>query len=327
MSTQEGKASTTSAKGKSDNSKPATRSGSSVSVDSSAKSLASVVNNTSVLNSSKDSSPATSTQSGSGTGLTDADKADLQSAAGSKESVLQLDQVPGSDTVSDSLKESASSKETIAGENSASAASEASTSTAVSAADADGNQSTSSNTELDLLGSSVLPSDFTLNSLLKDIEGDGSDGKANEMPPLDVSEIIRSFEDIPVESDSSTAGGSSVFDTGADTGTVGDSSERSNEIQMASSIQARSSLQDEHNYAHSRRQSPRRTPASSKPASGRSSPDVSDTAGEAEAGNAAGHEYGLRKTSSPNTSGIFANNLHQFMKSRVRKPIPKDMYM
>lgn len=317
MSTQEGKANTTSTKGKSDRSKPATGSGSIASVDSSAKSLASVVNNTTALNLSAKDSSATRAQSGCGTGLTDADKADSQGAAGSKES----------DSVSDSLKESASSKETIADDNSAPAASEALTSAAASGADVVGNRSTSSNTELDLLGSSVLPSDFTLNSLLKDIEGDGSGGKANEMPPLDVSEIIRSFEDMPAESDSSTAGNSSLFDTGGDTSTVGDSSEGSNEIQMASSIQGRSSLQAEHNYAHSRRQSPRRTPASSKPASGTSSPDVPDTASDAEAGNAAGHEYGLRKTSSPSASGTFVNNLYQVMKSRVRKPMPKAMCM
>ena len=137
------------------------------------------------------------------------------------------------------------------------------------------------------------------NTLLKDIEEDGSGGKANEIPPLDVSEIIRSFEDLPVESDSGTAGDSSLFDTGGDTSTMGDSSEGGNDIQMASSIQDRSSLQDEHSYANSRRQSPRRTPASSKPASGRSTPDVSDS------------EYGLRKTSSPSKSGIFITKLYQ----------------
>ena len=316
MSTQEGKANTASSQGKSDRSNPATVSGSSASVDSGAKSLASVVNNTSALNLSAKGSSASSTQSGSGTGLTDSDKARSQGAAGSKESDLQSGVVPSSDTVSGSPKESstdkesASNKETIEVDDSAPAASGASTSAgAASGGDVVGNQSASSNTDLDLLGSSQLPSDFTLDSLLKDIEEDGSGDKANEMPPLDVSEIIRSFEDLPVESDSSTAGDSSLFDTGGDTGTVGDSSEGSYDTQMASSIQGRSSLQDEHSYAHSRRQSPRRTPASSKPASGGSTPDVPDTASESEAGTAAGHEYGLRKTSSQSKSGIIVTNL------------------
>lgn len=305
MSTQEGKANTASTKGKSDRGKPATESGSSASVDSTAKSIASVVNNTSAVNVSSKDSPTSSKQSGSGTGLTDGDNADSQGAAGSKGSNWQSDEVPSSDTAGDSLKESStgkestSNKETIEDGGSTPAASEASTSAVASGGDVDGNQSTSSNTELDMLGSSVLPSDITLDSLLKDIEEDGSGGKANEIPPLDVSEIIRSFEDLPVESDSGTAGDSSLFDTGGDTSTVGDSSEGGNDIQMASSIQDRSSLQDEHSYANSRRQSPRRTPASSKPASGRSTPDVSDS------------EYGLRKTSSPSKSGIFITKLYQ----------------
>lgn len=305
MSTQEGKANTASTKGKSDRGKPATESGSSASVDITAKSIASVVNNTSAVNVSSKDSPASSKQSGSGTGLTDGDNADSQGAAGSKGSNSQSDEVPSSDTAGDSLeesstgKESTSNKETIEDGGSTPAASEASTSAVASGGDVDGNQSTSSNTELDMLGSSVLPSDITLDSLLKDIEEDGSGGKANEIPPLDVSEIIRSFEDLPVESDSGTAGDSSLFDTGGETSTVGDSSEGGNDIQMASSIQDRSSLQDEHSYANSRRQSPRRTPASSKPASGRSTPDVSDS------------EYGLRKTSSPSKSGIFITKLYQ----------------
>ena len=299
MSTQEGQVDTASTKGKRDSGKPATGSGSNTSVDSSAKSVASVVNNTSALNLSAKGNAASSKQSGAGTGMTDGDNADSQGAAGSKES----DEVPSSGTARDSLKESstdkesASNKETTEDGDSAPAASETSTSAAASGADVDSKQSTSSNTELDLLGSSMLPSDFTLDSLLKDIDEDGSGGKANEMPPLDVSEIIRSFEDLPVESDSNTAGNSSLLDTGGHTSTVGDSSEGSNDIQMASGIRDRSSLQDEHSYAHTRRQSPRRTPASSKPASGRSTPDVSDS------------EYGLRKTSSSSKSGIFVTNL------------------
>lgn len=310
MSIQEGKANTTSSKDKSDHSKPATRSGSSASVDSSAKNLASVVNNTSALNLSAKGSSTSSTQSGSGAGLTDADKADSQGASGSKESDSRSDQEPSSDPVRDSSKEpssdkeSVSTKETIEGDDSAPAASEASTSASASGGDVDSNQSSSSNTELDLLESSVLPSDFTLDSLLKDIDEVGSGGKASEMPPLDVSEIIRSFEDLP-------AGDSSVVNTGGDTGTVKDASEGSNDIQMATSIRNRLSLQNEHSYAHVRRQSPRRTPASSKPASGRSSPDVSDTADEAETGNAAGHDYGLRKTSSPGKIYYMASSMNR----------------
>ena len=85
MSTQEGKANTsTSTKGASDRGKPATESGSSASVDSTAKSLASVVNNTSALNVSAQDSSASSKQPGSGTGLTDGDNADSQGAAGSE---------------------------------------------------------------------------------------------------------------------------------------------------------------------------------------------------------------------------------------------------
>ena len=251
MSTQEGKTTTTSTDGNSDSSiTPATGSDSSESVDDSAKSLALVVNNTSAL-SGKDSS-------GSGTGPTGGDKANVQSAAGSSES----------DTASDSLnesstdKESTSNKEGNANQNSGSASSEALPSAAVpGATDIDENQSSASNSGLDLLGSSVLPSDLTLDSLLQDIEGDGSGAEGNEMPPLDVSEIIKSFEDIPVESGGSTPANSSLFDSEGDTGTVGDSLESANEIQMASSIQDKSSLQDEHDYAISRRQSPRRTPA------------------------------------------------------------------
>lgn len=257
MSTQEGKTTTTSTDGNSDSSiTPATGSDSSESVDDSAKSLALVVNNTSAL-SGKDSSGA-GIQPGSGTGPAGADKANLQSAAGSSES----------DTASDSLnelstdKESTSNKESNENQNSGSASSEAPPSAAVSGAtDVDENQSSASNTGLDLLGSSVLPSDLTLDSLLQDIEGDGSGAEGNEMPPLDVSEIIKSFEDIPVESGGSTPANSSLFDSEGDAGTVGDSLESANEIQMASSIQDKSSLQDEHDYAISRRQSPRRTPA------------------------------------------------------------------
>lgn len=317
MSTQEGKANTTSSKDKSDRTKPTTRSGSSASVDSSAKNLASVVNNTSALDLSAKGSSTSSTQSGSGAGLTDADKADSQGASGSKESDSRPDQEPSSDPVSDSSKESSTDKEsastkgTIEGDDSAPAASEASTSAAAPGGDVDSNQSSSSNTELDLLESSVLPSDFTLDSLLKDIDEVGSGGKANEMPPLDVSEIIRSFEDLPVESDSSTAGDSSDVNTGGDTGTVKDAPEGSNDIQMATSIRNRLSLQNEHSYAHVRRQSPRRTPASSKPASGRSTPDVPDTADEAETGTAAGHDYGLRKTSSPGKIYSMASSVNR----------------
>ena len=89
---------------------------------------------------------------------------------GQKGSNLQSDEVPSSDTAGDSLKESctdkqsANNKETTEDGDYAPAASEASTSAAASGGDVDGIQSTSSNTELDLLGSSVLPSDLTLDS-------------------------------------------------------------------------------------------------------------------------------------------------------------------
>ncbi|XP_078378002.1 uncharacterized protein LOC144661172 isoform X2 [Oculina patagonica] len=254
MSTQEGKTSSTSTDGNSDSSiTPATASDSRESVDSSAKSLASVVNNTSALNSSaKDSSSSAGTGHDAG-----ASESDSQASGFSTD------------------KEAASNKENT---TDGPATSEAPTSATTSGAtDGDGDQSTGNNTGLDLLGSSMLPSDFTLDSLLKDIEGDGSGGEGNDMPPLDVSEIIRSFEDLPVESSSNTPANSTLLESEGDTGTLGDSSESANEIQMASSIQDRSSLQDEHDYAIARRQSPRRTPAASK--SQTDAPDAEDEDG------------------------------------------------
>lgn len=108
---------------------------------------------------------------------------------------------------------------------------------------------------LDILGSSLLPSDLTLDNLLKDITTDGSGSEANEIPPLDISEIISSFEDIPIESEMSiTTSSSHDADSAASQGAF----DSDNEIRSQGSA-----LDDDHS-SNARRQSPRRAPAPSK---------------------------------------------------------------
>ena len=120
---------------------------------------------------------------------------------------------------------------------------------------------------------------FTLDNLLKDITGDDSEIEANEMPPIDVSEIISSFGDIPVESDiSPTATTSDGTVTVASQGTTVDPDNETRSGNQGSAI-------DDDGSANPRRQSPRRAPAPSK------STPVSS----------------LADVSSPNTSGMLAN--------------------
>lgn len=303
MSTQEGKTNTTSTD---DNIvTPAASSDACKSV----KNLTLVVNNTSALNSPvKDSLPA-GEKSGSSEPI-DVDEYDPENVTGSNESSSQAKQLSQSSPVSDAVqesstvKESDSHKQSTSNQDSEPAASKAAVSaTASSQTDIDDNRSTTSSTGLDLLGSSLLPSDATLDDLLKGMTGDGTDIEASDMPPLDLSEIISSFEDVPAESESNTPVSAALSDTVSDRGATGGSAQGTSNSQMLSSIQGKPHLEDD-SYATTRRQSPRRTPAPPKSASGSSSKDASDTEGETEASGVSSHEYSLRKTSSPGPSGM-----------------------
>ena len=237
------------------------------SVDTSITSLVSVVNNTSALNSSTKDGVAESTKSVSSTEPIDVDQMHSSVSKGSyskaTEETLQSENFEANATSTSASNEPIDTSEK----------SQSTTSTKSGAVDSRGDG------EVDVLGSSLLPSDFTLDNLLKDITGDDSEIEANEMPPLDVSEIISSFGDIPVESDiSTTASTSQGTVTVASQGTTVDS-----DSEMRSGNQG-SAIDDDGN-PNPRRQSPRRAPAPSK------STPVSS----------------LADISSPNTSGMLAN--------------------
>lgn len=135
---------------------------------------------------------------------------------------------------------------------------------------------TDANSELDILPS-LLPSDFTLDNVLKDITGDGSASGADETLPLNVSEIISSFEDLPVDSDSHTATGMSRDAvTAPSDGVACDSDSDARKSREGSAI-------EESHSTSFRRQSPRKAPTKSTPMSS------------------------LTDVSSPNTSGMIVH--------------------
>lgn len=237
------------------------------SVDARITSLVSVVNNTSALNSSTKDGVAEYTKSVSSTEPIDVDKLHSSVSKGSyskaTEETLQSENSEANVTPTSASNEPIDTSEK-------SQRSTASTESGAVDSQGDGG--------LDVLGSSLLPSDFTLDNLLKDITGDGSEIEANEMPPLDVSEIISSFGDIPVESDiSTTASTSHGTVTVASQGTTVDSDSETRSGNQGSAI-------DDDSSPNPRRQSPRRAPALSK------STPVSS----------------LADVSSPNTSGMLA---------------------
>ena len=122
---------------------------------------------------------------------------------------------------------------------------------------------TDSSSELDILPS-LLPSDFTLDNVLKDITGDGSASGANEMLPLDVSEIVISCEDLPVESDSHTATGMSCDAVTAPSDGVACDSD--SDARSSREGREGSAMEDDHRTSF-RRQSPRKAPTKSTPLS------------------------------------------------------------
>ena len=126
---------------------------------------------------------------------------------------------------------------------------------------------------LDFLRSSLLPSDMTLDHLLKDMTGNGSGGEASAMSPLDISEVISSFGELPDESSAT------VTDDTVTTTVQGAACDSDTETRSSSQG---STVGDDNNLA-TRRQSPRRGPSATKltPVSS------------------------LAETSSPNTSGTF----------------------
>ena len=238
------------------------------SVDTSITSLVSVVNNTSALNSSTKDGVAESTKSVSSTEPIDVDQMHSSVSKGSSSEASE-ETLPSENSEANATPTSASNEPTDPSEKSQ--GSTASTESGAVDSQGDGG--------LDVLGSTLLPSDFTLDNLLKDITGDDSEIEANEMPPLDVSEIISSFGDIPVESDiSATATTSDGTVTVASQGTTVDSDTETRSGNQGSAI-------DDDGSTNPRRQSPRRAPAPSK------STPVSS----------------LADVSSPNTSGMLAN--------------------
>lgn len=271
MSTQEGKSNTTSA-ASSDASK-------------SVEDLTSVVNNTSALN-----SPAKERL--------------FTSVSGSNESTSQAKLLCKSSSRRDAVRDSSAEK--FRGNKKSAGNKDSSSQGAASAIpltenDVDGNRRLACSTDFDPLGSSMLPSDTTLDDFLKDMNRDGTGSDANEMPSLDLSEIISSFGDMPAQSGGNTPVGASLGDT-TTTSAVG----RSADSQVPSFLQGKPHLQDDDlSYSTTRRQSPRRTTAPTKSASGSSSRDVSDTDGEGETSEGSSHDYSLRKTSSPFSSGLF----------------------
>ena len=126
---------------------------------------------------------------------------------------------------------------------------------------------------LDFLGSSLLPSDMTLDHLLKDMTGNGSGGEASAMSPLDISEVISSFGELPDESSAT------ITDDAVTTTVQGAACDSDTETRSSSQG---STVGDDNNLS-TRRQSPRRGPSATKltPVSS------------------------LAETSSPNTSGMF----------------------
>ena len=236
-------------------------------VDSNITSLVSVVNNTSALNSSTKDGMAESAKSVSSTEPIDVDQLD---SAVSKESDLKDSEetLPSESSEVNVTSTPASNKPIDPSEKSQRSASSAES----------GVVDSQDNGGLDVLGSSLLPSDITLDNLLKDITGDGSEIEANDMPPLDVSEIISSFGDMPLESDISTTDSVSHDTvTLASQGTSVDSDSETRSCSQGSAI-------EDDGSPNTRRQSPRRAPAPSK------STPVSS----------------LADVSSPNTSGILA---------------------
>ena len=178
----------------------------------------------------------------------------------------------------------------------------------------DENRPLACSSDFDLSESSVLPSDTVPDEILKDMSGDGTGSDANVMPSLDLSGIISSFGEMPAQTGSNTAVSASHRDTASAVG-------RSADSQIPSIIRGKPYLQDDDlSYTTTRRQSRRRTPAPPKPASRSSSRDPSDTDGEGETSGSSSHDYSLRKTSSPFSSGMFVFYAYTVVVRRYRGP-------
>lgn len=177
----------------------------------------------------------------------------------------------------------------------------------------DENRPLACSSDFDLSESSVLPRDTVPDEILKDMSGDGTGSDANVMPSLDLSGIISSFGEMPAQTGSNTAVSASHRDTASAVG-------RSADSQIPSIIRGKPYLQDDDlSYTTTRRQSRRRTPAPPKPASRSSSRDPSDTDGEGETSGSSSHDYSLRKTSSPFSSGASKDDSDADEGSPVRK--------
>ena len=109
--------------------------------------------------------------------------------------------------------------------------------------------------ELDFLPS-LLPSDLTLDNLLKDIAGDSPASGSDELVPFDVSEIIQSIENMPNEPTSS----SETADLPTDTVTA--ASERVTSDKTGRDSELSDDVDKEPSH-RSKRQSQRRLPTSS----------------------------------------------------------------
>ena len=227
--------------------------------DTSVKSLVSVVNNTSALGSSaKDSSGE-----------------DTTGHPSSVPDVVNESEGKSSEDAEPELKESTESTESAA-----SSSGDTNTPTDPCGKTQAGGKSVSADSMgsedtggLDFLGSSLLPSDMALDHLLKDMTGNGSGGEASAMSPLDISEVISSFGELPDESSAT------VTDDAVTTTVQGAACDSDTETRSSSQG---STVGDDNNLA-TRRQSPRRGPSATKltPVSS------------------------LAETSSPNTSGTF----------------------
>ena len=223
--------------------------------DTSVTSLVSVDNNTSAVNNSPtEDGKAEGAKTDSSSGPIDVDQPE---SSVSKESDSNASKTASETGECASAESSEQSSTSVVDSNEAVDSNEKSqvSTTSINAGSADSQD----NGGLDILGSSVLPSDVTLDNLLKDITGDGPGSEVDEMPPLDVSEIISSFEDIPVSTESSA--------------TTSQGAACDSDSEMRSSSQG-SAFEDDRN-PHSRRQSPRRAALSSKATPVSSLADVS----------------------------------------------------
>lgn len=161
----------------------------------------------------------------------------------------------------ESTGKSASLSEAMASSSSAGKKSTApSEQTRDSSSNADVFSSRGNSRELEFLPS-LLPSDVTLDTLLKDITGGAPTSVSNDMMPIDVSEIIHSLEDLPNERASS----SETADLSCDTVTTASESARGDSVIATGSETPQSAGADGDSSSRSRRQSLRKLPSSSLP--------------------------------------------------------------